>query len=243
MRHIDVFILWPLFLIATGCASLGLDNDWVENPSEEEPLRHQDWSSTERKPSSLKKKPDSFEPEYNRYHYQEPKPVHRPWTDQYLGKKGYLVRPPFFANRKEAKKFDRCKPIEIVGFEKQREKGRYILIAQQGHRTLRIRSVDRKSLELDNNKRVTQLDQHFVGQLHFLDQKRHRASVGENLCDGRLWKHMPKDFFLFISGKPDEVRPGKGEYKGVEQWVYKSKRGGKEQSYYFNNGSLWAWTD
>ena len=158
----------------------------------------------------------------------------------YVGMRGFLTRPPAFADSAQEKSFQRCLPLEITGLYQD---GRTVLIhAKQNGQTFSIVGINRKPFTLIEQNKLALLEQYFVKELSMASAGRKIASEQEKVCAGQTWKEMPKEQFQFVTGDPEYrqlVKYADGEY---DVWTYGSARQSNLRHYYFLSDRLMSWT-
>ncbi len=159
----------------------------------------------------------------------------------YVGMKGYLSRPPKFADKDADKSYERCASIEITGVY---QSGKTILVyAKQNGRTFSITGINRRDFSITDKNKVPLLDQYFVKTLSWAGQGRHTASNNnQKTCAGQAWKDMPKEQFQFVSGDPEYRRPVKFEAGQYDVWTYGDISQSNYRHYYFLSDRLYSWT-
>lgn len=158
----------------------------------------------------------------------------------YVGLRGFLVRPPMFADSNQEKSFQRCLPFEITGVE---QSGKTILVhAKQGGQSFSLVGINRKTFAFNEQNKLPLLEQYFAKDLSLSSGGRKIASDQEKVCAGQAWRDMPKDQFQFAIGDPEYrqlVKYPAGEY---DVWTYGSVKQSNLRHYYFLADRLMSWT-
>lgn len=158
----------------------------------------------------------------------------------YVGMRGFLTRPPMFADSAQEKSFQRCLPIVIISLD---QNGKTTLVqAKQGEQTFSLVGINRKKFALPEKNKLLLLDQYFVKELNLSSGARKVASEQERVCAGQTWKDMPKEQFQFVTGDPEFrqlVKFAGGEY---DVWTYGSVKQSNLRHYYFLSDRLMSWT-
>lgn len=168
------------------------------------------------------------------------KAQHAPQKNNYVGMRGYLTRPPMFADSHLEKNFQRCLPIEIIGVT---QSGKTVSIqAKQNGQTFSMVGINRKAFTYTEKNKVALLDQYFAKELSLSSAGRKVASDQEKVCAGQTWKDMPMEQFQFVTGDPEYrqlVKFSGGEY---DVWTYGSVKQSNLRHYYFQSDRLMSWT-
>lgn len=157
-------------------------------------------------------------------------------TTDYIGMKGYLIRPAMFTGKNYEVAYQRCAQIEITGVY-QSEKTIYVYIKQNGY-TFPLVGVNRKDFVRTAKGRIPLLDQFFVKELGFVNANRQVASDAQKVCSGQTWKNMPKEQFLFVTGDPEYRKP----VHHYDVLTYAGADQSAPRHYYFLSNKLYSWT-
>lgn len=161
-------------------------------------------------------------------------------SHSYAGERGYLNRPPVFADPRSEKMFQRCQPVEITGVY---QTGQSILVyAKQGSNNFVFTGINRKAFTTGKNKRLPLLDQYFVKDLSW-NGNRSVASQNQKACTGQTWRDMPVEQFLFVTGDPESRKPMTTAQGHFDVWTYVGNDSSQPRHYYFVSGRLYSWTN
>lgn len=166
---------------------------------------------------------------------------HKEYRKQsYIGRRGFLARPPLFIDAVSQSFFQRCSPIVITGVHVENK--RLVVTAKQENYTLTISGINRKIFRKRKDGRMPLLSRYLVKNLDVLQSARRPSAAQNPICSGGARPNLDAKQFRFIAGDPEYRKVYKGPQGQFDVWAYQGLGHTNPQFYYFRDGRLYSWT-